>query len=345
MLQAATAMKDRGHRVCVVGRNQAETVQRAELAGLKVIPIRMGGWLDPVSLWEMRQVFLREKVKVACVNLDKEIRLAGLASRGIPDFHLVPRRGSPDPIKNNWHYRHVYQNLVDRLIINCEALVEKVCGPAPWFERDKTRIIYNGVNTEQLCNSTPRGSVREELAISPNQTVVALVGEVGWRKGQEIFLQAAKALKPEFPQAVFLIAGTGDGLTDLQIQARDLGLDDGTVRILGFRRDIPAIMRDSDILVLPSRREGLPNTLLEGMALGLPIVATSVDGIPELVLDQETGLLVEPDHVPAFQAALKTLLSDSNLRRQFGAAGQRRIIENFSEEKMFAEIEDCLVRW
>jgi len=345
MVQAATAMSSRGHKVCVIGRSEAETLRRAEQAGLKVIPMRMGGWLDPFTLWTMRQIFLREKVSVAGVNLDKEIRLAAFASRGIPDFHIVPRRGSPDPIKDNWHYRFVYQNMVDRLIINCENLVKKVCDTAPWFDQNKVRIIYNGVNTERLLETTAQGQIRSKLNIPADRTVVCLVGEVGWRKGQEILLQAAKTLKTDFPETSYLIVGTGNGLEELRTQSRHLGLDDGTVQFLGFRNDVPEIMRASDILVLPSRREGLPNTLLEGMALGLPVVATQVDGIPELVLNRETGLLVEPDDVPAFKNALATLLTDTNLGEVYGSAGQRRIKEQFNEEMMFEQIEDCLINW
>ncbi len=345
MIQAASAMSRRGHRVCLVGRHDAEVLRRGKQAGLHVISARMGGWLDPISFWEMKRIFIREKITVACVNLDKEIRLTGLASKGRPNFRIVPRRGSPDPIKNNWHYRYVYQHMVDRFMINCEALVEKVCGGVPWFDRDKVRVIYNGVDAERLLETTGQGQIREELGLSSDQRVVCLVGEVGWRKGQEILLQVAQNLRKEFSSTVFLIVGEGNGLVDLREQSQNMGLDDGTVRFLGFRSDVPEIMRASDILVLPSRSEGLPNTLLEGMALGLPIVATRVDGIPELVDHQETGLLVEPNDVPSFQAALATLLADADLCRSLGLAGRRRIIEHFSEERMFQQIEDCLVNW
>jgi glycosyltransferase involved in cell wall biosynthesis len=187
--------------------------------------------------------------------------------------------------------------------------------------------------------------VRRELELSPDRPVVSLVGEVGWRKGQEILLQAARRLHADHPAAVFLIVGEGEGQAALQTQSGRLGLDVGTVRFLGFREDVPDILADTDILVLPSRSEGFPNALLEGMALACPVVATAVDGIPELVLPERTGALVPVHDTDAFTMAVGRLLDDPALRREWGEAGSQRVRDFFSEQQMFDALESCLTEW
>jgi glycosyltransferase involved in cell wall biosynthesis len=347
MLAAAGAMRDRGHRVVLVAQPGSELAARGAVAGLNVATIRLGGWLDPRSLAALADVLRRARVEVVCANLDKETRQARLAAllAGRP-VHLVARRGSPVPIKDTWHYKLVYTRGVDRLICNAAALVEPVCSTAPWFDRSRVRVVPNGVDVADLRRRAAATDVRAELGLAPQTPVVACVGEVGWRKGQEHVLAAAAALRPRFPAAVWLVAGEGSGLEELQRRAAELDLlGPGAVRFLGFRADVPALLAAADILVLPSRSEGFPNTLLEGMALGLPVAASRADGIPELVVSGETGLLHAVDDVDAFTADVERLLGDADLRHRLGEAGARRAATVFAQDKVMDQVEDCLCRW
>jgi glycosyltransferase involved in cell wall biosynthesis len=347
MLDAATAMRRRGHGVTLVAQPGSALALRGDAASLPVVPVRLGGWLDPRTLWDLAEVLRRARARTVCVNLDKEIRQSALAGLG-RGIKLVARRGSPDRIKDNWHYRLVYGHRVDRLICNCAALAAAICDPAPWFDRARLRVIPNGVDAGQLgavvAAAGGRAGARRALGLEDGRVVVACVGEVGWRKGQEILLTTAARLRARHPEAVYLIVGEGAGRVDLAHRARREGLDD-VVRFLGFRDDVPAILAASDILVLPSRREGFPNTLLEGMALGLPVVATCADGIPELVHDGVTGALVDIDDETHFTAEVARVLADPVLRRRRGDAGRDRARRDFSQDRVMDEVEDCLCRW
>jgi len=343
MLSAACAMRDRGHRVVLAVQPESELAIRGRAAGLEVAEIRLGGWLDPRSLGRLAGVLRRARADIICANLDKEIRQARLAAiLAGRKVKLVARRGSPVPIKDNWHYRMVYDHGVDRLICNAQALVEPVCGPVPWFDRDRVRVIPNGVDIEEVRRRAGGSEVRAELGIASDDPVVACVGEVGWRKGQELVLAAASALRERFPRVAWIIAGEGSGLEELKAQARKTGLDE--VQFLGFRLDIPEIMAASDVLVLPSRSEGFPNTLLEGMALGLPVAASRADGIPELVVHEQTGLLHDIDDSARFTEDLARLLGEPELRQRLGEAGARRAEDHFSSENIMDKVEDCLCR-
>ncbi len=357
MLQATKAMADRGHRVCLVGQPGGEITRRAVALGLRVHPLRMGGILVPWTIARLGAILRREKVAVACVNQDREVHLTALATIGRPGFRLVPRRGSPDPIKGKPFYRYSYQRRVDRLIVNCAALGEKVCARARWFERAKLRVIPNGIDVGACVAAARRGRVRAELGIAPERPVVSLVGEVGWRKGQAVLLDAVARLKASRawapasscarlgdPDAVFLIVGEGEDRAALEARARELAVA-GAVRFLGFREDVLDVLADTDLLVLPSFEEGFPNTLLEGMALGVPIVATPVDGIPELVLDGVTGALVPAGDPDALARAIAALLADPERRRAFGEAGRARARAEFGERRMLDLVEECLTEW
>jgi glycosyltransferase involved in cell wall biosynthesis len=347
MLGAAQAMQERGHGVVLAVQPGSELARRGQAAGIAVAPVRLGGWLDPRSLLGLAGVLRRTSAQVVCANLDKEIRQARLAALlAGRNIRLVARRGSPVPIKDNWHYRLVYRLGVDRLIINARALVDDVCGQAPWFDPSRIRIVPNGVDLPDLQRRAAAADIRAELGLAPDARVIACIGEVGWRKGQEHVLAAAAALREKHPAAVWLIAGEGSGLDELSARAEAEGLTaGGCVRFLGFRDDAPAIMAASDILVLPSRSEGFPNTLLEGMALGLPVAASSADGIPELVLPDQTGLLHEIDDRQKFTADVDRLLKDEKLRRKLGEAGAARAAAEFAQDRVMDQVEDALCRW
>jgi hypothetical protein len=179
MLEAAVAMKQRGHRVTVVAQPGAALGDRAADADLDVQRVRMAGWLDPRTLLGLAGVMRHACAQVICANLDKEIRQARLAALlAGRRVRLVARRGSPVPIKDTWHYRLVYQWSVDRLICNAEALVGAVCGPAPWFDRRKVRVIPNGVDVDGLVRRASPDRVRTELGLTPDAVVSAILGAV-----------------------------------------------------------------------------------------------------------------------------------------------------------------------
>lgn len=340
-LHAAAALDARGWRALVVGQPEGELVRRARERGLAVRGLPMHGIADPRTLWAMGRLLRREGVRLAFANQAREIRLAGVSQLGRRDFRLIVRRGSPDPIKDVWHFRLVYTRLVDRLLVNCEALVPRVCDPAPWFDRAKVRVIPNGADAAALRAAADADRARAGLDLPPGTPVIAMIGEVGRRKDQATLLEALARLAPDRDFTV-LVAGEGPDRPALERRTADLGLI-GRVRWLGFRSDVPDLMAASDLLVLPTREEGFPNTLLEGMALGLPVVSTPVDGIPELVVHGETGLLVPPQDAPALAAALAALLDDPARRRALGEAGRRRAETEFDQERIMDRVE-ALVR-
>jgi glycosyltransferase involved in cell wall biosynthesis len=160
-------------------------------------------------------------------------------------------------------------------------------------------------------------------------------------------IRAVASLYLEFPTLRLEIAGTGPQREELEREAERLGLT-GHLRFLGWQQDLGPIFRSWDIFAMPSLEEGFGMAALEAMAEGLPVVATSVGGLPEVVEDGQTGYLVPPSDVTALSERLRLLILDPKGRRAMGAAGRERARNLFSADRMVAEIAavyDSLVGW
>ncbi|MFO7323870.1 MAG: glycosyltransferase [Chloroflexota bacterium] len=181
-----------------------------------------------------------------------------------------------------------------------------------------------------------RIAVRSELRLSPDAPVIGMVGRLIEQKGIEYGLRAFAAVAPDYPDARLLISGEGPLRNKLEALAASLGVKD-RVQFLGWREDVLRIFAALDIFLMPSLWEGFGLVLLEAMSQRLPIVASCVSAIPEVVQHGVTGLLVPPRDTGALAGALRVLLADPPLRQHMGLLGEDRLEEQFSAERMVDE--------
>jgi len=163
--------------------------------------------------------------------------------------------------------------------------------------------------------------------------VIGTVSVLRGKKGHRFLLEAAARLRQEYPGLKVIVVGDGPGRDGLWREAKALELE-RTVSFLGFRQDIPRILATFDVFVFPSLEEALGAAILEAMAAGKAVVASRVGGIPEAVVDRETGLLVPPADSGALAEAVRKLLQDPDLRRRMGEQGRLRVEEQFSLNRM-----------
>lgn len=194
------------------------------------------------------------------------------------------------------------------------------------------QVIRNGV--EPTPPQRTKDAVRAELGLGADQCVGLLAARIDHLKGHEVLLDALAILKKRGLALTMLFAGDGKERPAREARAQELGLTPDDVRFLGFRNDIADLLGASDIFVLPSFSEGLPLSVLEGMAQGLPIVATTVGGIPEVVTQNQEGILVPPKDAQALADALAQVVQNSELRRTLGQAGKQRVTSEFTFAKM-----------
>lgn len=197
----------------------------------------------------------------------------------------------------------------------------------------KLVVIPNGVEIATFAEAAPAD--RRALGIPADARIILAVGRLDPQKGLNVLIDSARDLVPKFPDLHFLLVGGGTLRGELVRQVAELRLE-SRVHFCGWRPDIPSVMKVGYGLALPSLWEGMPNVVLEAMAAGLPVVASAVEGVTELVLPNETGFLVVPRSVDELTSGLAKLLSDPDLARRMGQVGRERVASHFSWDRMAA---------
>lgn len=197
---------------------------------------------------------------------------------------------------------------------------------------DKVRTIHNGLDPADFDPSRPASLTRQALGIAESDFVVGIIGVFDRIKGHTYLFEALQGMAAGGEgDPVCLVVGDGREGDSLRRDACERGLAE-RARFLGYRTDVAELLRLMDVVALPSLQESFPRVPLEAMAMGVPVVATTVGGIPESVADGETGILVPPADASALRAALERLRASPPLRKRMGEAGRRRVAERFSIE-------------
>ena len=210
---------------------------------------------------------------------------------------------------------------------------------------DKVDVIYNGIIVAEAPRYAP-APLREEFGLQRDSLVIGTLARLEPQKGLVYLFQAAALVKERFDNVEYLIAGDGPLLAELEGQCRELGIE-RYVKFVGWQSDVSRVLGCIDVFCMPSLWESFGIAFAEAMAMERPIVATHVDGIPEVVKDGETGILVRPRDPEGLANAICTLLADSELRTQMGRAGRRRVKAKFTVEEMvhhYDELFEDLVR-
>ncbi len=237
------------------------------------------------------------------------------------------------------------QKLVCRLahcvLVNAEAIRDTLVGQG--YAPGKIIVIRNGIVLSKYAGTERGESLRQSLGLSPTAPLIFVFSRLNPMKGLDYFLEAAALLKASFPEVRFLIVGDGAGRAELEALSARLGLQQ-QVTFTGFRTDVPDLLREAAVSVLPSLSEGLSNSLLESMASGVPVIAARVGGNPEIIEDNVSGLLVPTHDSAALAEAISSLLLDPQLAVRLGEAGRLRVARVFSIERSIDEVEGLYSR-
>ena len=261
---------------------------------------------------------------------EREAATGSIRVRGLTA--LIASRRVDFPIRRNafsqWKYHQVDRFICASGAIQAMLMRDGVC-------KDRTVVVYEGVAVERIA-ATPRLDLHHALQLPAGCPVVANVGALVPHKGQRDLVDATAILVRNVPDARVLIVGEGELRGELERRIRHHHLE-AHVILTGFRNDIPSLLRGLDLFVMSSVTEGLGTSVLDAMSAGVSVVGTRAGGIPESIVDGETGLLVPVRDPEALARAMTRMLLDSGARRAFGEAGQRRARERFSADRMVDE--------
>jgi len=335
VLLTVNGLRAAGHRAALVAHPDGELRRRAE-EGLELIPLAPKSEMDLTAGWKLSRVIRQLRPDVLHAHDPHGVAMAALAlslgsatigrppalvaSRRV-DFHLKPNSFS------KWKYRQV-----DCFIAASDAIHRMLV--ADGIQADRVVTVHEGIDVERIA-STPVVNVHEAFWLPHHAPIVGNIGALVPHKGQRHLIDAAHLVVREEPDARFIILGEGDLREQLEHQIREFHLEKH-VMLPGFRTDVIGCLKAFDVFAMSSVTEGLGTSLLDAMACARAIVATNAGGIPEVVEDQKTGLLVAPRDHAAMAAAIVALLKDPGRRNALGASGLARVQARFTVERMVA---------
>ncbi len=222
-------------------------------------------------------------------------------------------------------------NSVERFVTVSDLLKQDLVGHG--IPAVKITTIYNGVNLAAFRQERVTGDVRKDLGIAPDVPVLGMIARFHPVKGHRFFLEAAKTISRVRPDCRFLLVGSGQYRSEVEAMVKQLGLREQVI-FTGYREDIVDVLHSLDILVISSLSEGFGLTAIEAMAMKVPVVATRVGGLPEIIKDGNNGILVPPADGQAIAQAVLDLLANPEDSRAMAARAFEHVRENFSVEIM-----------
>ncbi len=324
---------------CLYNGDKA-VAQEIRKLGIPVTDLGMTGKARWDAFWRLYRLLRRERPAILhtwMYHANVPGRLLGRLA-GVPVI-ITSRRnvdigGTGRELINRWT-----SALDDRVIAVCEVVRQAEMERAG-VTAERVVTIYNGVEVNRYTElkAATRRRTRTALGAPLEAPLLGFVGRLHPQKNVAALLAAMKQVKERFPAARLVVVGDGELRSALEAQAQALGLQSSVI-FAGQRTDVPEILAALDAFTLPSLWEGLPNAALEAMAAGLPVIATRVGGVPEVVVDEVTGLLVPPGDSNALAEAIVRLLQDPDGRQAMGQAGRERVRAHFSVERMVRETE------
>jgi glycosyltransferase involved in cell wall biosynthesis len=311
-----------------------QLVPDLEAYGIKVHMIGSKRGLTPATLVRLRRLIRRELIDLVHAHL--------------PTMGIVARIASPVPVVYTEHnmaesYRPMTRT-VNRLTYGRNAAITAVSGAVAGsvgaWPGPAVSVIPNGVSV--TVDEAGAAEARKELMLAPTDLMVAHVGNIRPGKGHDVLIDAAAILLERLPSVTVVSIGgekfPGD-LDRVRNRVIDLGLEE-RIRFMGRRPEALNFVAAADIFVNPSSVEGLPVAILEAMALGRPVVATSAGGVPGIVKDGETGYLVEPDEPEALAGAMERMLNDPFAAESMAATAQQMVERDYGLEPMVRATEE-----
>lgn len=327
-LQEALQLRQRGIEVAFACRTGARLGERAREAGFPVDELAMRNSADPFSVFALAGICRRRRIDLVNSHSGRDTLLAGLAVRlGPCRPRLVRTRHLILPITS----KATYSLLPDHVVCVSRAVRDYLMAAGVPGARLST--VATGVDVARFDPQRTEAPLRAELGLPAAAVLIGTVAILRMKKGYQDLIAAIPKVRDAIPNAHFVFAGDGPQRQNIERALADAGIGD-RVHLLGLRRDIPQVLRSLDLFVLPTHQEALGTSYLEAQAMAVPVIGTRVGGVPETMIEGETGILVPPEDPAALAEAMIGLAGDHERRRRMGEAGRRWILAEYSVATM-----------
>jgi glycosyltransferase involved in cell wall biosynthesis len=301
--------------------------EQCAAAGIAYLPLPMRSALDVTTVMRLARVIRSERIEVVHCQKGRARTLALLAGLLVRIPVLILNRGVSFPL-DRWNRLGYSMRRVTAVVAVCQSIKDGLA--ASGVPREKIEVIYSGTDLRRFHPGVDGAAIRRELALAPDHVLITQIGIRSWR-GNDDVLDAMSRVHRAAPHARLLFVGAPPPrIASTLEKARARGLD-GVVFVLGHRHDIPEILAGSDLVVDASYAGlGLTGSLREALAVETPVIGTRLQGVPELITDGETGLLVPPRNPDALAQAMLRVIENPGRARAMARAGRKRVETHFS---------------
>jgi len=331
-------LRERGYRMLLVCHPESELALRAERAGLEVWCLPFRRPIDPRLTRQVHNLLTRERVELVNTHSSVDSWVVSLAAR-TARVPVVRTRHLSVPLKKDPFSRLVYWTLCDRIVTTGEAIRQRFLQELR-LNPAKVISIPSGVDLRQFSPEQVDGKrVRHELGLEAATPLVGVVAVLRSWKGHRLFLESVPPILQQVPQARFLIVGDGPQRANIRRWIQEMGLAEA-VMMLGHREDIPEVFAALDVVISASSgAEGVPQALLQALAMERPVVATDVGAVAEIIRDGETGVLVSSGDHRALADGVLRLLREKDTAIGLGRQGRRLVQKEYGLETMLDQLE------
>lgn len=338
-------LSKKGHDIYIAGREDSKFLKRvsADNPEIEQIPLNISGDFNPATIAEIYSEIKSRQIDIILVNFNKDLRLGGLAAKLDKDCKVIWSLGL-DITKNSLVHKVLTPKLVDGVIVPSRALKKQIT-KFDYITPEQVEVIPIGIPETVLSidKNTARAKILKKFGLNENAFICVTSGRFVDQKGHRYLIEAALKIIETCPETVFLFLGDGQLKDELETMIIERKLE--TYFVLAGMLDtnnVAEILPGCNLMIHPSIEEPFGIAILEGMRAELAVVASRVGGIPEVVMENETALLVEPKSAADIAAAVLSLQSSPEKLKQMAQAGKTRWQNIFGYSKMIDTIESYL---
>ncbi len=345
VLLHAEGLSKRGHDLRLVLEPGSPIAEMAARKGLTVELVSMKRSRYPSAILAFRRLMARMRPEILQVNSSRDSWIGCIAARTVAARPRIVRiRHISTPLNRNATTQLMYRRLVDMVIVTGGESSRRALIERDGLNPERVASFPIGIDTNYFAPGPPDSDLRAELRLPAHQRLVGLISYLRSYKGHEYFVEAAAQVSVTRQDTTFLIVGEGPEEGAIRRRIESLGLAK-SIRMLGFRDDLLNVFRSLDLFVIPSvEGDTIPQVLMQALAMGLPVVSTTVGSIPDVVLEGETGFVVLPRDAKSLADRIVVLLDDPALRSRMGARGRALVEGSYSLNRMLDNLEAIYTR-
>ncbi len=338
MCRAVEALEKRGHHCWIISTKKSELNQYAP-KNIKIVEINSVSDYSPIIISFIYQFIKKNKIDVVFTNTTKEITVGGVAAKlaGIPNIRRV---GNYTDLNNSKKNRFLSKHFVTHTIAPCQAILDKAQNTYHWLKPEMYSVIYNGRNPVPVDPDSVL-QLKEDNRIPPGAFVFGMNVQLVRAKGIGDVIRAFGLVIIKHPECYLIICGDGNLKEEINHNRRQMRMEDRIITP-GFQKNVLEWSSMYNVGMLASYDEGFPNTIVEYMAAGIPVISSNVGGVAEIVKHEHNGFLFRAGDIQSLVRDMNQVIEDHKLRLEMGVNALQTIQDKFTEDIMIDKLEGLI---